>query len=109
MATNNPPSEAVLRKAVELRAAGNSWDAVGAAVGFAAETVRKWPMKYPARWRKAARAAETRTLMEATAEAVYMAVDETRKQALEARYGYRGSTMRSVAQDATPDMVDGPV
>lgn len=70
MPANNPPSPAVLRKAADLRAAGNAWEAVAAAVGLPAETVREWPQRYPVRWRKALAAFERRTLTEATAEAV---------------------------------------
>lgn len=72
MPANNPPSPAVLRKAADLRAAGNAWEAVAAAVGLSAETVRKWPQRYPVRWRKALATFERRTLTEATAEAVAM-------------------------------------
>ncbi len=70
MPVNTPPTTATLRKAADLRAAGNPWDAIGAAVGCSGKTVRKWPLKYPARWRQALRAAERRTLLDATAEAI---------------------------------------
>jgi hypothetical protein len=70
MPANTPPTAAALRKAADLRAAGTPWDAVGAAVGCSGATARKWPLKYPARWRSALRAAERRTLLDATAEAI---------------------------------------
>jgi hypothetical protein len=38
------PSPAMLQEAAELRARGQSWDAVGAKLGRAAETCRKWPI-----------------------------------------------------------------
>jgi transcriptional regulator with XRE-family HTH domain len=62
----------VLRKAADLRAAGNAWEAVADAVGLSPGAVRRWPQKYPAPWRAALEEATRRTLAEATAEAVTM-------------------------------------
>ena len=45
-------------------------------------------------------------LVLATAEAVYVAADETRKRELQARYGYRGATTRPAWRAATPEQVD---
>ncbi len=80
MPKSQPPSAAVLRKAADLRAAGNAWDAIGAAVGCSAATVRKWPLRYPARWRQATLAAERRMLSEGTAEAVIVLRKQLRSE-----------------------------
>lgn len=42
----------------------------------------------------------------ATAEAVYVAADATRKRELQERYGYRIRAARATGQTATPDSVD---
>ncbi len=70
MRHNKPPSEAVLTRAVELRAAGNSWEVVAKAVNRSAETVRKWPTMYPERWPKTLRDAERRLAAEAGGESL---------------------------------------
>lgn len=70
MPSNRAPTDAALRTAADLRAAGNAWEAVAAGVGLPAETVRRWPQRYPVRWRKALDASARRTLSEANAEAV---------------------------------------
>ena len=53
----------------------------------------------------AAQIVDTDGVVLATAEAIYVAVDETRKRELQARYGYRGVTTNGTARAATPDMV----
>lgn len=65
-----PPSGDTLRRVAELRVAGHAWETVAEAVGVSPETVRKWPQRYPARWRAAHAVAERRLLDDATAEAV---------------------------------------
>jgi hypothetical protein len=70
MRTNKPPPDELVAKAAELRAGGSSWEAVAAAVGRAADAVRRWPTLYPGPWQKAFRAAERQFVAEATAEAV---------------------------------------
>lgn len=65
-----PPKDELIDTAAELRAGGASWDAVAAAVGRAADTVRRWPRAYPGRWQAAYRAAERQLLTEAAAESV---------------------------------------
>jgi hypothetical protein len=45
-----PPSDDVLARAAEVRAAGAAWQAVGEEVGRAARTVRRWPRLYADRW-----------------------------------------------------------
>ena len=65
-----PPTDDVLARAAELRAAGSSWDVVAARLRRAAETVRKWPALYPTAWQTALRAAERRLVCEASAESV---------------------------------------
>lgn len=66
----HPPSARRLRRAAELRAAGNAWEKVAADVGVRLAQVRAWPQQYPNRWRKAFDAAERQLLTEASIEAV---------------------------------------
>jgi hypothetical protein len=68
--TNKPPADVLLDRAADLRAAGKSWEATAAALGYSAQTVRKWPVKYPTRWRKVHGAAELRLTIDAANEAV---------------------------------------
>lgn len=70
MSANKPPADSALARAAELRAAGSSWEAVAAALNRSADTVRRWPSLYPARWRAALRDAERRLVSEAGAESV---------------------------------------
>ncbi len=65
------PSAALIAQAAELKAHGSSWDAVAAAVGRAAETVRRWPTVDRAAWQAAHRAAEEQLLADAAAESVH--------------------------------------
>jgi hypothetical protein len=65
-----PPSARRLRIAAELRAAGNAWERVAAAVRLPLAEVRAWPHRFPARWRKAFARAERQAVVAATAEAV---------------------------------------
>lgn len=78
MPANHPPPAATLRTAADLRAAGNAWEAVAAAVGLPVRQVRRWPERFPTRWRKALDAAARRTLVEATAEALLMLRNQLR-------------------------------
>ena len=49
--SRNPEKiEALLTQAAELRAAGQTWETVAAAVGRSAETVRRWPKQHPKLW-----------------------------------------------------------
>src|SRR4051812_50110550 len=91
MPKNQPPSATVLRKAADLRAAGNAWDAIGAAVGCSAQTVRKWPLRDPARWQRATLAAERRMLAEGTAEAGVGLREEARPEGGEKGRGAAGT------------------
>jgi hypothetical protein len=70
MSAAKPPSDELLARAAELRAAGSTWDAVAAKLNRAADTVRRWPILYPDRWQSALRAAERRLVSEAGAESV---------------------------------------
>jgi hypothetical protein len=70
MSANTSPSEAVLARAAELRATGNSWEAVAAQMHRSVSTIRKWPNLYAERWHAALRAAERRLLADAGAESV---------------------------------------
>jgi hypothetical protein len=70
MHARKPPSESALARAAEMRAEGNAWKYVGAAVGFSQHTVRKWPRLFPDLWAAAMRAADRRVIDDAAAEAV---------------------------------------
>lgn len=69
--TFQPPAEELLEKAAELRASGASWEAVAAAVGRAAETVKRWPRLYQKKWEHLLSKAEKQQLREATAESLH--------------------------------------
>ena len=72
MRPRNPEKiEALLSQAAELRAAGQTWETVAAAVGRSAETVRRWPKQHPKLWLRCLRDAETQLLRDATAESVH--------------------------------------
>jgi hypothetical protein len=58
-----------LAKVIESRVLGLKWEAVAAKVGRRAETIRRWPTRFPQAWRRLYRAAECRILAEAGAEA----------------------------------------
>jgi hypothetical protein len=65
-----PPSESVLARAAELRAAGNGWEAVAEVLRRSPGTVRRWPELYTDRWQAAVRLAERRLLADAGAESI---------------------------------------
>ena len=68
--STQPPSDVVLARAADLRAAGSSWDAVAARLNVPADAAREWPSLYPTEWQTALRAAEKRLVSEASAESV---------------------------------------
>ena len=45
-----PETKARIRLAVELRAAGATWEAVGQRLGRDSSTCRRWPSRYRAEW-----------------------------------------------------------
>lgn len=63
-------TQAMIEQAAQARARGQSWEAVGEAVGRSADWVRKWPRKYGTRWTQALGAAEKDILQNAAAESV---------------------------------------
>ncbi|HEY2909488.1 MAG TPA: hypothetical protein VGI99_04545 [Gemmataceae bacterium] len=65
-----PPSDAILLEAAEMRAAGETWEAVGAKLHRSGETVRRWPQEYAERWQKFAKVAEHAIVCEGSAESV---------------------------------------
>jgi hypothetical protein len=65
-----PPSESVLLRAAELRAAGCSWELVARTLHRRLAKVRRWPEVFAERWQAALQRAERRNLAEASAEAV---------------------------------------
>jgi hypothetical protein len=58
-----------LELVAQQRALGLRWEAVATKVGRRAETIRRWPTRYPETWRRVYRAAECRLIAEAGAEA----------------------------------------
>lgn len=70
MPRQQPPSDDVLAKAAELRAAGSSWEAVARRVRRAVRTVGGWPRKYADRWAAALVRAERRLAAQADGESV---------------------------------------
>jgi hypothetical protein len=70
MHPRKPPSESVLLRAVEARAAGGGWEAVAKLVHRSPHTVRKWPHTYSERWSAALRRAERTVIDSAAAESV---------------------------------------
>src|SRR6188472_3884495 len=72
MLPRKPPSESVFTRAVEARAAGNSWEAVGRMVHRSARAVRRWPRLYAERWAAALRASGRAIIDDAANESVYI-------------------------------------
>ena len=52
MTVPNPALDRRLAAAAELRAAGNSWEAVATCLRCKAATCRRWPVRYRLRWRE---------------------------------------------------------
>jgi hypothetical protein len=67
-----PPSDRQLRLAAEQRASGSNWIVVGKRLRRAAETVRKWPLLYPDRWKAAQIEAERSIAADAEGESVFI-------------------------------------
>ena len=57
---------------------GYSWVAVGREVGRAASTVRRWPKRFPDRWRRVYRLAVSENASAASAEAMQLLRQELR-------------------------------
>jgi hypothetical protein len=70
MPTQKPPSDRRLVLAAELRIGGATWEAIAARLHRSPETVRKWPLEYPDRWRTALFHAERRLAADAEGESV---------------------------------------
>src|SRR5437868_150009 len=70
MSRQKPPSDRRLIQAAELRTGGATWEAIAARLHRSPETVRKWPLEYPDRWRAALFHAERRLAADAEGEAV---------------------------------------
>ncbi len=69
MTALSPEMARLLADAADLRAAGNSWDAVADRLGRSPDTCRRWPARYPAAWTDLYHRAERRQAEEARAEA----------------------------------------
>ncbi len=57
---NKPPSAQKIKRAVEMRIGGSTWELVAGRLGCSTETVRKWPLRYADRWQAAWHEAECR-------------------------------------------------
>jgi hypothetical protein len=62
----------LLAAAVEMKAAGASWEQIADRVGRRPDTCRRWPARYPHDWRRLFRVAERQLIAEAGAESVLM-------------------------------------
>src|SRR5262245_5297321 len=69
MRPRKPPPEKLLIRAVEARAAGNSWEAVAKLVQRASGTVRRWSRRYPEEWDAALQAAQQQVVVQSGNEA----------------------------------------
>lgn len=68
---DNPVSsdlKALLAVAAEMRAGGSGWEVIAARVQRSVETVRRWPARHAAEWKRVFREAEERFAVEAGAE-----------------------------------------
>ena len=70
MPNQKPPSDRALVFAVELRAGGSTWESIAKRLHRSPETLRKWPMQYPDRWKAAESEAERRVAAGAEGESV---------------------------------------
>jgi hypothetical protein len=69
MSQSKKPSRSRISLAAALRAAGESWEQIGQAVGRSAERVRHWPKRYTEEWGGAFRAAESHLMADVATEA----------------------------------------
>jgi hypothetical protein len=69
----SPPPEVLtlMTVAAELRATGNSWEAVGLQVQRSPRTCREWPLRYPDAWKRLYLDAEDAVIAEASSEAMF--------------------------------------
>jgi hypothetical protein len=67
-----------MQLAAELKAAGNSWEAVGRRLERSPETCRRWQDRFPNDWIRLLRAAQRRLLDEAGNEALFILRDLSR-------------------------------
>lgn len=68
----------LIARAAEMRSMGYSWVAVGREVGRAMATVRRWPKRFPDRWRRVYRLAVSENATAASAEAMQLLRQELR-------------------------------
>ncbi len=61
----------LLARAAEMRAEGETWPTIAAAVDRSANTVQKWPKQHAKRWKKLFARAEAALLKDASSEAVH--------------------------------------
>ena len=66
-----PELHTLMTLAAELRAAGSSWEIVGAKVQRSPRTCREWPLRYPDDWKRLYREAEEALVAEAGAEGMF--------------------------------------
>ena len=117
---NQPSPELLTLMAVaaQRRAAGHSWDTIGAEVQRAERTCRSWPQRYPEAWQRLYLEAEEHVLTEASVEAMHylrklLRTDNPWLQQNTAKFLYTqrcGTRMllRDAAADAAPGGDWGP-
>ena len=66
-----PALAALIARAAEMRAEGETWQTVADAVGRSRLTVQKWPKQHAKRWTKLFARAEASLLKDASSEAVH--------------------------------------
>ena len=69
--TPEPALHALIARAAEMRAEGETWPVVAAAVCRSATTVQKWPKQHAKRWKQVFARAEAALLKDASSEAVH--------------------------------------
>ena len=113
MNAHEPHRGALIAEAAALRAAGQSWETIGAAVDRHADTVRRWPDRYRDEWCRTYRAVEAQLRADAAIEARTtlraMLRDKRGKYRLGAATQLLKSRDHTLTAEAAPADVDPPV
>ena len=95
MNAHEPHPGALIAEAAALRAAGQSWETIGAAVDRHADTVRRWPDRYRDEWCRTYRAVEAQLTADAATEARAILRAMLRDKRGKYRLGAAGHLLRS--------------
>jgi hypothetical protein len=105
--------DSLIALAASMRATGQPWDAIGTAVDRHAETVRRWPDRYPELWRPTFRLVETQLIAEAAIEArttlrqLLRANQEKSRLAAAGKLLTSGDRSRALDPEPTPEPPNG--